>query len=177
MKLIILYGAPAAGKLTIAKELAKIADVKIFGNHQMIDVVEPIISRSYDHFVELIYNLQYEVLSAALTMPDNVVFTLGYAANAPGDPEFLQKLIDTAKNSGAEAYPFFLHCDKDELLARVTDESRQAHGKITTKETMQSIIERYDFDTPLLGYEQLIIETDKITAEEVAMHIKAEVRL
>lgn len=177
MKLIILYGAPAAGKLTIAQKLAEIADVKVFDNHRIIDVVQPIVPRAYDHFVELIYSLQYEVLSAAMNMPDNVVFTLGYAADAPTDPPFLQKLIDTAKSSGAEVYPYFLHCNKDDLLARVANDSRLHHGKITTQATMQSVMEKYDFDTLLPGYEHLTIETDKVSPEDAASRIKNEAGL
>jgi adenylate kinase family enzyme len=46
MKLIILYGAPAAGKLTVAKELAKTTDFVVFDNHQIIDIVEPLITRA-----------------------------------------------------------------------------------------------------------------------------------
>ena len=40
MKLIFIYGLPAAGKLTIAKELAAATAFKLFHNHASIGVVE-----------------------------------------------------------------------------------------------------------------------------------------
>ena len=42
MKLVILYGAPASGKLTIATELGKRTGFKVFHNHLSIDCVRPV---------------------------------------------------------------------------------------------------------------------------------------
>ena len=42
MKLIIIHGAPAAGKLTIANELGRLTGFKVFHNHLSIDCVKPV---------------------------------------------------------------------------------------------------------------------------------------
>ena len=40
MKLILLYGPPAVGKLTIAKEIARLTGFKLFHAHLTSDLVE-----------------------------------------------------------------------------------------------------------------------------------------
>ena len=43
MKLIIIYGPPAAGKLTVANAIAERTGIKVFHNHLSIDCVKPVI--------------------------------------------------------------------------------------------------------------------------------------
>ena len=50
MKLILLYGPPAVGKLTIAKELARLTGFKLFHAHLTSDVVEAIFPRGTPRF-------------------------------------------------------------------------------------------------------------------------------
>ena len=45
MKLILLYGPPAVGKLTIAKEIARLTGFKLFHAHLTSDLVEAIFPR------------------------------------------------------------------------------------------------------------------------------------
>jgi hypothetical protein len=45
MKLILLYGPLAAGKLTIAKEIARLTGFKVFHSHLSVNLVEAIFSR------------------------------------------------------------------------------------------------------------------------------------
>ena len=42
MKLVIIQGPPAAGKLTVATELAAPTSFKLFHNHASIDCVKPV---------------------------------------------------------------------------------------------------------------------------------------
>jgi tRNA uridine 5-carbamoylmethylation protein Kti12 len=106
MKLIILYGPPAAGKLTVANELATIADVKVFDNHQVIDIIEPIVTRKYADFAKLIYDTQRAIIGAAIKANQvNVVITFPYAANLDRDVAFITELVNSCREQGSEAYP------------------------------------------------------------------------
>jgi tRNA uridine 5-carbamoylmethylation protein Kti12 len=42
MKLIFIYGPPAVGKLTVAEELVKLHDYRLFHNHLTLDLVRNI---------------------------------------------------------------------------------------------------------------------------------------
>ncbi len=39
MRLIVLYGMPAMGKLTVAKELQKLCGYELFHNHLTVDLL------------------------------------------------------------------------------------------------------------------------------------------
>lgn len=53
MKLIFLYGPPAAGKLTIARALAVITGFAVFHNHLVVDAVESIFPFGSERFTRL----------------------------------------------------------------------------------------------------------------------------
>jgi len=39
MKLVFIYGPPASGKLTVARELATLTGYRLFHNHLIVDAV------------------------------------------------------------------------------------------------------------------------------------------
>ena len=41
MKLVLIFGPQAAGKMTVGQELVKMTDLKLFHNHMTIDLVSP----------------------------------------------------------------------------------------------------------------------------------------
>jgi hypothetical protein len=53
MKLIFLYGLPAVGKLTVAKELASATSFKLFHNHLAVDLLLSVFDFGTPPFVEL----------------------------------------------------------------------------------------------------------------------------
>jgi tRNA uridine 5-carbamoylmethylation protein Kti12 len=173
MELIILYGPVASGKLTVANELAAIADVKIFDNHQAQDIIEPIVTRQYTDFATVVYGIWRSILDAAVKANQvNVVFTFPFAANLQRDTDFLSKLINDSRELGADVYPVFLTCDKETLKSRVTEESRRAYGKVTTPEVMKTLIDKYDFETPLQIGGNKTFNTKEMSAKEVATEVK-----
>jgi shikimate kinase len=44
MKLIIIFGPQAVGKMTVGQELGKITNLKLFHNHMTIELVSPFFS-------------------------------------------------------------------------------------------------------------------------------------
>lgn len=42
MKLVLLFGPQAVGKMTVRQELEKITDLKLFHNHMTIELLEPL---------------------------------------------------------------------------------------------------------------------------------------
>jgi shikimate kinase len=43
MKLIVIFGASAVGKMTVGQELAKLTDLRLVHNHM---IIEPIVKRN-----------------------------------------------------------------------------------------------------------------------------------
>src|SRR5438128_11279342 len=79
MKLILLYGPPAVGKLTIAKEIARLTGFKLFHVHLTADLVEPIFPRGTPSFPKLVWDIRYAVFAeAARANIDGLIFTMVY---------------------------------------------------------------------------------------------------
>ena len=53
MRLIFVYGMPASGKLTVARELAELTGYKLFHNHLVVDLLLSVFAFGSDGFVEL----------------------------------------------------------------------------------------------------------------------------
>jgi tRNA uridine 5-carbamoylmethylation protein Kti12 len=54
MELIIIHGPPAAGKLTVANEVAKLTGFKVFHNHLSIDCVKPVFEFGSEAFWRIV---------------------------------------------------------------------------------------------------------------------------
>lgn len=65
MKLIILYGPPGVGKLTVAKELAKLTGYKVFHNHLTIEPLAALFEWGSAPYNRLIHKFRSELLEAA----------------------------------------------------------------------------------------------------------------
>jgi hypothetical protein len=65
MKLIFLHGAPATGKLTIAKALLGIVSGRLFDNHAAIDLARTLFDFGAPGFWELVHEVRLAALDAA----------------------------------------------------------------------------------------------------------------
>lgn len=65
MQLIYIHGAPAVGKLTVAKHLAHLTGARLFDNHIAIDLAKTVLDFERDGFWELVVRARTLVLEAA----------------------------------------------------------------------------------------------------------------
>ena len=65
MKLLLLHGAPAAGKLTVAKALLRIVPGRLFDNHVAIDLALTIFDFDAPGFWELVHSVRCAGIDAA----------------------------------------------------------------------------------------------------------------
>jgi len=169
MKLIIIYGAPAAGKLTIATELSRRTGFKIFHNHLSIDCVKPVFDFGTPPFLRMIEHIRFTTIAEAAREGVDLIHTFVYAFGE--DDEHFRKLIASAENNGGEAHLVLLRCEPDELKARIGNESRVKIGKLTSPEAVDGSLKRYDLRSPFPDRESMIIDTTEISVEEAALQI------
>src|SRR5947209_8005420 len=89
MKLIFLYGPPAAGKLTVANALSALTGFKVFHNHVSFDLAAgffEIGTRGFGRLVDGVRMLLFEV--AASEGVDGLIFTFVYGC--PHDDPFIE---------------------------------------------------------------------------------------
>ena len=172
MKLIILYGAPAAGKLTIATELAERTGFKLFHNHLSIDCVKPVFNFGTPPFLRLIETIRFATIAEAARQGVDLIHTFVYAFGE--DDEHFAKLITSAENNGGEVHLVLLKCDPDELKARIGNESRVRIGKLSDPGSIDDSLRRFDLRSTYPGRDSLVIDTTDLdpprAAEQIIEH-------
>ena len=176
MKMIFIYGPPAAGKLTVAQELASATGFKLFHNHLSIDCVTSVFdfgTRPFFRLVEMIRLAVFE--EAARSGLDGLIFTFVYAH--PEDDASVNKSVEAVEGQGGEVCFVRLSCDREELERRLVAASRKGYGKLTSVETLRELLEKYDLFTVFPGRESLSLDTSHLTPVEAARHIISHYQL
>ncbi len=130
MTLVIIFGPPAVGKMTVGMELERLTGLKLFHNHMTIDLVirffpfgSPAFGRLNGEFRTRIFE---EV--AASDLP-GLIFTYVWALDHPGDKEHVDRLCDVFRRRGAEVCFVELEASLHERLRRNETELRLAEKR------------------------------------------------
>lgn len=127
MKLVIIFGPHAVGKMTVGEELAKKTGLKLFHNHMSIEGICDIFENIPAERRRLTNLIREEVFKAfAPTDEYGMIFTFMWAFDAKEDWQYLEHVeeIFRSANPGTEFYYVELEADKDERLLRNRTENR-----------------------------------------------------
>ena len=172
MNLIFLYGPPAVGKLTVAKELAAITDCTVFHNHLTIELVESVFEWGTPVFTSYVDKYRLELIEAAAKHKiPSLIFTYVYA-NTKGEDVFIRKVIRAVRRHGGTVHFVQLFCAKQELFKRLGGSSRRKHSKMKSPATLTAMMKEYDIFQPVPHAESLRIDNTKISAKKAAATIK-----
>ena len=169
MKLIFIYGAPAVGKLTVANEIARQTNFKVFHNHLSIDAIEPIFDFGTKPFARLTALIRVETIAEAARENVDLIHTFCYAKDS--DDKYVAKIIEAVESNGGQICFVLLTCTKSELEQRVLAESRKKFGKANNLEILKEILDRYDLFSPVPKRESLQIDNTNLSPEVVAKKI------
>lgn len=125
MKLIVIFGPQAVGKMTIGHELEKITNLKLFHNHMPIELVTPFFSYGTDTGKRLVRNIREEIFKAVATSDkEGLIFTYVWYFDDKKDQDYLENLTKIFKDEGAEIYYVELEADIEERIRRNKTEHR-----------------------------------------------------
>ena len=118
MKLVLIIGSGAVGKMTVGQELMKITDLRLFHNHMMI---EPVIE-VFGHFHGRAIQQLREVIFEEFLKTDNsgMIFTMMWAFDMPSDLEYVMSVAEKFD----EVYCVELIADQSARLERNKTENR-----------------------------------------------------
>ena len=118
MKLVIIVGSGAVGKMTVGQELMKITDLRLFHNHMMI---EPVID-IFGYFHGGVTQKLREVIFEEFLKSDNagMIFTFMWAFDMPSDREYIMSVAQRFD----EVYCVELIADQAVRLERNKTENR-----------------------------------------------------
>ena len=167
MKLIFLHGLPGVGKLTVARELAKLNGFRIFHNHLVVDLVESVFEFGSPPFVELREKVWLEVFSQAVAANlDGLIFT--FAFDRTVRRSFIKNTREVIESSGGEVLFVELRCSAEELERRIEQPSRRRFGKLSSVGRFRELKEAGAFVDPGIPTERLIVDTTELSASDAA---------
>jgi hypothetical protein len=169
MKLLFLHGAPATGKLTVAKALLELIPGRLFDNHAAIDLARTIFDFGAPGFWELVHSVRYAAFDAAAEHSVGFVVTT-FCYVEPDDRIQFEKFEQIVQRHGGELLPVFLHCSREEAARRVGNPDRVERRKMTSRESLSSYLDTYKF-TPIPRPNCLELNTEMRPAEATVREI------
>ncbi len=171
MNLIIIYGPPAVGKLTVANELSKLTSYKVLHNHLVIDLINSIFDRNDKMFWKLIDSYRLDLVEkAAVKKINGLILTTVNIKNQ--DDLFIKNLIKINEQNFGKTYFIQLTCDITEIKKRLQATSRNKHGKLTDIKTFEDFISKNEVLEAIPFVESLKINNTFISPQETANIIK-----
>jgi chloramphenicol 3-O-phosphotransferase len=171
MKLLLLHGAPAAGKLTVAKALLGMVPGRLFDNHVAIDLALPIFDFGAPGFWELVHSARCAGIEAASEHGVALLVTT-FCYAEPEDRPLYDDFETIMQRRGGELLPVFLHCSREEAARRVGNADRVERRKPTSAENLMRDFDTYDF-APVPRDDCLKLDTGARSAEATAREIIA----
>ena len=170
MKLVFLYGPPAVGKLTVAKELSKLTGFKLFHNHLTTDLVASLFELGSEVRAEFINRYRLELIEAGAKHGVNMIFTFVYAKGP--DDNFVKQVVRRVRKHGGEVCFVRLQCGNAELFRRVKSPSRKPFRKVKVLKTLKEIIRDYDTFSDFPYAKSLVIDNTRLSPRQVALKIR-----
>ena len=172
---ILLYGPPAAGKLTVARVLAARYGLKVLDNHASTDPALRLFSfEQQEQFHSLVERLRMELLRTAAEAGLSVVSTLVFAD--PEDRAHVARLVAAFASQGGHTGFVRLLPSREKLEQRVTEEVRTRSEKISDVAQLRRLMTRWEV-TNKINVEDLAIDNTHISAGEVAETIARHFQL
>ena len=144
MKLLFLHGAPAAGKLTVAKAVLEKVPGRLFDNHAAIDFARTLFEFGAPGFWELVHTTRYAALDAAAEHGVGLVVTTFCYAEPLDLPQF-ERFEEVMRRHGGELLPVFLQCAREEAVRRVGNPDRVERRKIASASYLIKELDTYKF--------------------------------
>ena len=104
MKLIFLHGAPAVGKLSVARELATLTGFRLFHNHLTVDLVGSLFPFGSEPFVNLREQIWLVAFQEAARNDVSLIFTFNPERTVR--ESFIPETIKAVESAGGEAHFF-----------------------------------------------------------------------
>jgi hypothetical protein len=170
VKLIFIHGAPAVGKLTIARELASLTGFRLFHNHLTVDLVSSVFDFGSESFIALRERIWLSVFREAAERKVSLIFTFNPERTVRN--QFVQDAVDAVETAGGRIIFVELTCDSEEIKRRIESPSRSEFGKLRSVRQYQELLDEGAFEFQSLPDSGISLDTTNITPERAAELIK-----
>jgi hypothetical protein len=161
---VLIYGPPAAGKLTVATRLAELHDLKVVDNHTSVDPALRLFSFGTPEFATLVEEIRVALIRAAASAGVDIVSTLVYGHGV--DEAHVAKLSAATTSQGGVVQFVQLRPSDAVLEQRVTSPSRLPTNKVRDVGTLRRMLAAWDVTTPIHP-DDVRIDNSQMTVEDV----------
>jgi hypothetical protein len=127
--LVFVFGPPAVGKMTVGRAIADAGGFRLFHNHHVIEPLLDVFDFEAPAFQRLMGEFRQRVLEEAAAADVDLVFTLVWALDKPGDSDLLRRHLAPFVDAGRPVALVELYADLDTRLERNKTELRLAEKK------------------------------------------------
>ena len=122
MKLVLIMGDAAVGKMTVGQELMKITDLRLFHNHMTIEPVLEIMGTFDGQLIQDMRELIFRRFAASSNY--GMIFTIMMAFDMQSDWDYLEHVKSIFQPYGTEFYYVELIAPQEVRLQRNKTENR-----------------------------------------------------
>ena len=169
MKLVFLHGAPATGKLTVAKALLDAISGRLLDNHAAIDFARTMFDFGAPGFWELVHQARLSALELA-ARHDVPLVVMTFCYSEPTDHPSFEQFEALMQRNGGELLPVFLYCSEQEIARRIANPDRVARRKTASMEALNSFRLVYN-DAPVPRANCLKLNSEVRSAASTAEEI------
>ena len=178
MKLLLLVGNGAVGKMTVGQELMKQTGLRLFHNHMTIEPVLEIFGQFHRNAILQMREVIFREF--AKTDNDGMIHTVMWAFDCPEDWDYVNHVVDIFKEQNAEIYCVELVAPQEIRLLRNETANRLAYkpSKRDVDQSRERVIEmdrqyRFESNPGEIPFENYMrIDNSYLEPETVAAMIK-----
>ena len=169
-QLVVLFGRPGVGKLTIGRLLAERTGFRLFHNHLAFDLALSLFEFGSPDFIGLREEvwLSSLVRAASSGLP-GVIFT--FAPESTVRDSFIPALQERINGAGGLVHFVELTCAPDELHRRLVQPNRAEYAKLRDIRKYERAAAEGRFERPIMPKPDHLVETTDMSAEEAAESI------
>jgi hypothetical protein len=148
MHLVVVFGPPAVGKMTVGREICARTGYKLFHNHLTIEPFLGIFEFGSPSFKRLSSEFRRRVVEEALTADlPGLVFTYVWGLELAGEREFVQAYVDLVEGAGGSVSFVELFATLEERVVRNNTELRldAKHSKRDREFNDRNLLELEDY--------------------------------
>jgi hypothetical protein len=169
MKLIFIHGPAAAGKLTVARELASLTGLPLFHNHLVVDAVAAVFPFGSEAFVRLREQFWLATFSEAAETGRSLIFTFNPELSVK--PGFSDRARAAVAAFGGTMPMVRLTLPWAEQERRIDDERRGEFGKLRSLDLLRQLRDNFAAAEAAMPPAELTIDTMAVQPAEAARTI------
>jgi hypothetical protein len=172
-KIVVIFGPPASGKMTVARAIAKQTELKVLHNHMTIDVLTEFFEFGSPPFELLVERIRVMILDEIAQAGGQVAMTAGWRFDVPLDREIVDSYCGPFLERAGRAHFVELRTNLQTQLLRNGTEERRRSKKLdwaTDQYVRQQMTSHRYFSQNDFPYpdEHLIIDNTHVSADEAA---------